>query len=60
MTTTAIEPELISVDQLAARWSVHPDTVRALIAGGRLKSVRVGRLLRIRREAAEAYLAGAA
>jgi excisionase family DNA binding protein len=55
-----IEPDLLSVDDLAGRWQVHPDTVRNHIRDGRLETVRVGRLLRVRREAAEAYLAASA
>ncbi|MCB0927154.1 MAG: excisionase family DNA-binding protein [Mycobacterium sp.] len=59
MNTTIAEPALLSVDELAARWQVHSDTVRALIRDGDLASVRVGRLLRISHQAAEDYLAPA-
>jgi excisionase family DNA binding protein len=48
--------ELLTVDQVARICRVHPVTVRRHIASGRLRSVRAGRGVRIRRDDLEAYL----
>ncbi len=39
---------LLTTAQVAKRWQCSPDTVRREIARGRLKAIRVGRLIRIR------------
>ena len=39
--------KFISIDQVAARWGVHPRTVRRMIKSGRLAAVQVGRQYRI-------------
>jgi excisionase family DNA binding protein len=52
------EPEgLVSVREVAAQLGVHPETVRRLIHDGRLDAVRVGRVLRVHREAVDGFLA---
>ncbi len=39
--------ELLSVDQVARRLAVSPDTVRRRIKSGALSSVRIGRMVRV-------------
>lgn len=48
---------LVSVRDVADQLGVHPETVRRLIHDGRLDAVRVGRVLRIHREAVNRFLA---
>lgn len=50
---------LYTVDEVAARLRVHPKTVRRLIARLELQSVRVGRTVRVRSGALDAYLSAA-
>ncbi len=47
--------ELLTVDEVAREFRVHPVTVRRHIAAGRLKAVRIGRSVRLRREDVDAY-----
>ena len=47
---------LYSVREVAEQLGVHPETIRRQIHEGRLEAVRVGRLLRIPKEALEALL----
>jgi excisionase family DNA binding protein len=55
--SSAGEPEaLISVREVADQLGVHPETIRRLIHDGRLDAVRVGRVLRIHRDAVERFL----
>jgi excisionase family DNA binding protein len=49
--------ELLTVQETAALLKVSDGTVRRHVATGRLPAVRVGRLIRIRREAVERFLA---
>lgn len=58
-THTQIEPLLTPVEA-ADRLQVSIRTVRRLIASGKLKTLRVGRLIRITPAAMEAYLTEAA
>ena len=52
------EPEsLVSVRDVANQLGVHPETIRRLIHDGRLDAVRVGRVLRVHREAVDRFLA---
>lgn len=52
------EPDsLVSVREVAAQLGVHPETIRRLIHDGRLDAVRVGRVLRVHREAVDKFLA---
>ncbi len=51
------EPGLVSVREVADQLGVHPETVRRLIHDGRLDAVRVGRVLRVHREAVDRFLA---
>ncbi len=52
------EPEsLVSVREVADQLGVHPETIRRLIHDGRLDAVRVGRVLRVHREAVDRFLA---
>ena len=48
---------LVSVREVADQLGVHPETVRRLIHDGRLDAVRVGRVLRVHREAVDRFLA---
>ena len=51
------EPEsLVSVRDVADQLGVHPETIRRLIHDGRLDAVRVGRVLRVHREAVDRFL----
>jgi excisionase family DNA binding protein len=52
------EPDrLVSVREVAVQLGVHPETIRRLIHDGRLDAVRVGRVLRVHREAVDRFLA---
>jgi excisionase family DNA binding protein len=44
---------LYSVREVADQLGVHPETIRRLIHEGRLDAVRVGRVLRVRKHAAD-------
>jgi excisionase family DNA binding protein len=48
---------LVSVREVARELGVHPETIRRLIHDGRLDAVRVGRVLRVHREAVDGFLA---
>jgi excisionase family DNA binding protein len=48
---------LVSVREVADEFGVHPETVRRMIHDGRLDAVRVGRVLRVHREAVDGFLA---
>jgi len=48
---------LVSVREVADQLGVHPETIRRLIHDGRLDAVRVGRVLRVHREAVDSFLA---
>ena len=57
---SAVDPQpdsLYSVREVAGQLGVHPETIRRLIHDGRLDAVRVGRVLRVHRQALEAFLA---
>jgi excisionase family DNA binding protein len=51
------QPDLVSVRDVADQLGVHPETIRRLIHDGRLDAVRVGRVLRVHREAVDRFLA---
>ena len=51
------QPDLVSVRDVAEQLGVHPETIRRLIHDGRLDAVRVGRVLRVHREAVDLFLA---
>jgi excisionase family DNA binding protein len=56
--SAADQPDsLVSVREVADQLGVHPETIRRLIHDGRLDAVRVGRVLRVHREAVEKFLA---
>jgi len=56
--SAAEQPDsLVSVREVADQLGVHPETIRRLIHDGRLDAVRVGRVLRVHREAVEKFLA---
>jgi excisionase family DNA binding protein len=58
VSSTPNEPEsLVSVRDVADQLGVHPETIRRLIHDGRLDAVRVGRVLRVHRDAVERFLA---
>ncbi|MGH2610559.1 MAG: helix-turn-helix domain-containing protein [Tepidiformaceae bacterium] len=48
--------ELLTVDEVARYCRVHKATIRRHIAAGRLRSVRVGRAVRVRREDLDDYV----
>jgi excisionase family DNA binding protein len=48
---------LVSVRDVADQLGVHPETIRRLIHDGRLDAVRVGRVLRVHRDAVDSFLA---
>jgi excisionase family DNA binding protein len=50
------KPDLVSVRDVAGQLGVHPETIRRLIHDGRLDAVRVGRVLRVHREAVDRFL----
>jgi excisionase family DNA binding protein len=58
MSSHGPEPDaLYSVREVAGRLGVHPETIRRLIHDGRLDAVRVGRVLRVHRQALDRFLA---
>jgi excisionase family DNA binding protein len=48
---------LVTVRQVAGQLGVHPETVRRLIHAGRLRAVRVGRVLRVDAAEVDVFLA---
>lgn len=54
----AMTAAFLTVDQVAALLQLHPMTVRRQIAAGRLAAVRIGRRVRIPKEAVELLAAG--
>ena len=58
MSSVGREPDgFVSVREVAAQLGVHPETIRRLIHDGRLDAVRIGRVLRVHREAVDRFLA---
>jgi len=56
----SVDPQpdtLYSVREVAGRLGVHPETIRRLIHDGRLDAVRVGRVLRVHKDAVDGFLA---
>lgn len=43
------ESVLMTVEELAERWGVNPRTIRSEIGAGRIKCIRIGRLVKISR-----------
>lgn len=58
MSVPAIErvPELVTVDQLARRWGLKPDTLRAWARRGDLPSVKLGTKTMFRVDMLTAFL----
>ena len=54
--TTPPDVALLTVEDVAQRLKVSPSTVRRLIRRGGLKTVRLGRLIRIRPADLNAYI----
>ncbi|WP_157896135.1 helix-turn-helix domain-containing protein [Mycobacteroides chelonae] len=48
-------PAVLTVEDLAEGWRVHPDSIRALIKSGALKAHRVGKQFRITVDDARDY-----
>ena len=46
-TSTALPPQLLTVDDVAQICRVSPRTVRRMIAAGRLPFIRLGRAVRV-------------
>ena len=58
MSSPGNDPDgLVSVREVADQLGVHPETIRRLIHDGRLDAVRVGRVLRVHRQAVDGFLA---
>lgn len=58
MSSVDPQPEtLYTVREVAGQLGVHPETIRRLIHDGRLDAVRVGRVLRVHRQAVDGFLA---
>jgi excisionase family DNA binding protein len=58
VTPTDPQPDtLYSVREVAGQLGVHPETIRRLIHDGRLDAVRVGRVLRVHKNAVDGFLA---
>jgi excisionase family DNA binding protein len=56
----SVDPQsggLYSVREVASQLGVHPETIRRLIHDGRLDAVRVGRVLRVHKDAVDTFLA---
>jgi excisionase family DNA binding protein len=51
-----VPDKLLTIRELAARWSVSPTTIRRLIWRRQLQAERVGGQVRVRESVAEAYL----
>ncbi len=49
-------PELLTVDEIARMCQVHAMTIRRHISQGRLRAVRVGKGVRVRKEDLDEYL----
>ena len=57
---SSVDPKpdtLYSVREVAGQLGVHPETIRRLIHDGRLDAVRVGRVLRVHKDAVDGFLA---
>ncbi len=54
------QDQLLTLQQVADRLQVSMSTVRRLVAAGKLKTVRIGRNLRVRPEDLAAYIKEAA
>jgi excisionase family DNA binding protein len=50
------EREFLTIEEVAERLRVKPDTVRAWLRQGRLQGIKAGRLWRIRPSAVEAFI----
>jgi excisionase family DNA binding protein len=55
---TAVDAEVLTIDQVATLLQVHHRVVRKLLRSGTLHGVRVGTLWRIPRAAVDAFLRG--
>ena len=55
MAVESAEDRLLTVQEVAQRLRVHPITVRRHIKAGRLRAVRVGRSVRVRRSDVNAF-----
>lgn len=48
-----MQKTMMSVEEVAERWGVHPQTIYSAISKGQIKALRVGRLVRISRSHVE-------
>lgn len=53
------QDQLLTLQQVADRLQVSMSTVRRLVSAGKLKTVRIGRNLRVRPEDLAGYIEGA-
>lgn len=51
-------PKVLTVDELATWWRVHPDSVKGLIKSGALRATRIGKQYRVPEADALAYFNG--
>ena len=51
-------PEVFTVEELAERWKCVPLTIYTMLKSGKLQSFKLGRGVRIPREAVERYERG--
>lgn len=58
-TDEAITQPVYDVPQIAKALGCNTDTVYALVKNGRLRAVRLGRLIRVTQSALDEFLAGA-
>lgn len=58
-TVDGVTPRLLRIEEIAERLAVSRSMAWKLIAHGELRSVRIGRAVRVRPADLEAYLAGA-
>jgi len=49
-------PEFLTVAEVASLWAVSSDTVRRQIKAGLLPAVRIGRAIRVRKDAARRFI----
>jgi excisionase family DNA binding protein len=45
------EPKFLTTDQIAARWQLHPESVRRIVREGRLPKIFIGRRILVPLEA---------
>ena len=49
MRKEAMQPTMMTVEEVAERWGVHARTIRGMIKAGEIVALRIGRLVKISR-----------